>query len=591
MLASIHVIRLVQADLELPKLDDTFFNNCVSAIANLTRKTIHADDSPLYNTLYEHYLPLKPHGYVNVGRIPNVMGQMLVIIAQQARLNFVISLEETFSSRLKRFIMLKLKHYKIVIGTNYFGHDVDLSITRMMMRCCIDNDVVCQNIMNQYKVLREQPIPVAELNWIEGLILWVRQQLVSLPMAISKQPEIYVPFMFHILNELEVDNDREVLEGNNKEFRLFSLLPQKKVRPLNITINTTILREIHNYLNPGTFTDFDNFENTHGTDLWFWYFNLGPIVKKNKSFEEEIVTDCMSASLLVSRKKKATVNLTPRQARQAARNSFLSADRVIAVDPGRNPIISAVVYNDEANNELMAVNNTHNETLEWGRDQHYHECGFTRRNLMTNKWMKKSEVITTYNAFFNTNALTTKTGSLENYKHHAIHVLANLHSVLDFYSSKRFKRLKWKTFIRTQKSYEKIVARLKGGQENTLVVWGNAKFPSSGKGSKAVPTSTLLKKVRARVKVLEQDEFNTSKKSCCCHQDLRPMVIAGRDSYHVRICQNENCYRTVWDRNVSAAINILFLFKNYNVDLNETPEAFRRGAPVADQDLNMNMDE
>ena len=86
MLTSIHLLRLLDSGMALPEfLDDTFFNNCVSAIANLTRKTKHADDSPLYNTLYEHYLPLKPHGYVDVGRVPNVMGQMLVIIAHQAR--------------------------------------------------------------------------------------------------------------------------------------------------------------------------------------------------------------------------------------------------------------------------------------------------------------------------------------------------------------------------------------------------------------------------------------------------------------------------------------------------------------------------
>ena len=187
MLASIHLLRLLESNLPLPVLDNTFFNNCVSRIANLTRPNNHANDDELYETLYNHYLPLKPHGYVDVGRVPIVMGQMLVIIAHQARLNFVVSMEETFSARLKMFLLLKLKNYKIVTGSDYFGHDVDLSITRMMMRCCIDNAVECRAIMNQYKVIREKPIPVAELTWIEELIVSVRQQLVSLPMAISKR--------------------------------------------------------------------------------------------------------------------------------------------------------------------------------------------------------------------------------------------------------------------------------------------------------------------------------------------------------------------------------------------------------------------
>ena len=76
-------------------------------------------------------------------------------------------------------------------------------------------------------------------------------------------------------------------------------------------------------------------------------------------------------------------------------------------------------------------------------------------------------------------------------------------------------------------------------------------------------------------------DLSTSKKSCCCHSNLSGKVIAGRTSYHVRVCPNVICPRTVWDRNVSAAINILYLFKNYNVDGNETPEAFRRAPPPA----------
>ena len=92
---------------------------------------------------------------------------------------------------------------------------------------------------------------------------------------------------------------------------------------------------------------------------------------------------------------------------------------------------------------------------------------------------------------------------------------------------------------------------------------------------------TMRKKVGARVRVLEQDEYRTSKLSCCCHEIMSGLVIAGKRSYHVRVCPNVNCPRNPWDRNVSAAINILYLFKNYNVDMNETPEAFRHEPPPA----------
>ena len=97
-----------------------------------------------------------------------------------------------------------------------------------------------------------------------------------------------------------------------------------------------------------------------------------------------------------------------------------------------------------------------------------------------------------------------------------------------------------------------------------------------------------LKKVRARVTVLEQDEYKTSKINCCCWTDATPMVLEGRNSHHLRVCKNVNCARGVWDRNTSAAINILFLFINYNVDGNETPAEFRRHHLVAN-DQNMDI--
>jgi len=566
MLASMHFLRLLDSGSALPEeLNSTFFRNCASLIANLTRKTEHANDSPLYNTLYDHYLPQRPPEYVDVGRVANVMVQMLVIIGDQAHQNFVVSTEMTIVARLKRWLRLKIKLKKdesVYFSEN--GGKVEKPIVKMLVRSCLDKAVEVREIMKQYKDIRTLPIPEDDINWMEDLCDVVRKGLVELPLKVSKNPLIYLPFLHRMLRELEADTE--------KEFRLYSLLPQKRVRPISITINTTILKDLHKFLNPGTVVDFVSFEETYGFDLWNYHFNIKPIVKRNKIFEKEIVTDCMSASLLVSREKKDRENITPQDARQAASVAFTSADRVVAVDPGRNPIISAVVHDDNALLEIRDADNTHHETIVWGKNEHYHECGFTRRKLMTNLWMGKNELIKSYNA----NALTTKTSNLDNYKDHAAHVLANLHSVLDFYSSKRFKRLKWKTYIRTQQAYEKIVARLKGGQENTLVIWGNTKFPSSGKGSPAVPTSTLLKKVRARVTVLEQDEHNTSKRNCCCWTDATPMVLDGRNSHHLRVCNNVNCSRGVWDRNTSAAINILFLFKNYNVDGRETPVQFRR---------------
>ena len=51
------------------------------------------------------------------------------------------------------------------------------------------------------------------------------------------------------------------------------------------------------------------------------------------------------------------------------------------------------------------------------------------------------------------------------------------------------------------------------------------------------------------------------------------------ESYTVRLCQNTECLRTVWNRDVNAAINMLSLAIEF-ADGNVKPEAFRRTVQV-----------
>ena len=145
--------------------------------------------------------------------------------------------------------------------------------------------------------------------------------------------------------------------------------------------------------------------------------------------------------------------------RAANREAFLAATSIVTVDTGRNPIIAAAVYDQAAMETINNANNVHHKTLQWGRREHYHECGFNYRRRRVKIWTAKNPVVTAYNL----NALTSRTSSLRRYKDHARNVLANMHSLMGFYGAQRFKRLRWKTFIKTQQAYEKIVKVLKGG--------------------------------------------------------------------------------------------------------------------------------
>ena len=58
----------------------------------------------------------------------------------------------------------------------------------------------------------------------------------------------------------------------------------------------------------------------------------------------------------------------------------------------------------------------------------------------------------------------------------------------------------------------------------------------------------------------------------------------GKRSYSLRVCKNNACPRSVWDRNTSAAINILALFL-HRVQGKGRLQAFRRNNAVDEEDV------
>jgi hypothetical protein len=118
LLASMHILRLLDPEHNeggeaLPVMDATFFNPCVSCIANLNGQQYNRNPS-LTATLYDYYETVKPQGYGNVGRTP-AMAQMLVIIAHQARQNFVVSTEQTICVVIWKYA--SISHINFTLNT------------------------------------------------------------------------------------------------------------------------------------------------------------------------------------------------------------------------------------------------------------------------------------------------------------------------------------------------------------------------------------------------------------------------------------------------------------------------------------------
>ena len=202
-------------------------------------------------------------------------------------------------------------------------------------------------------------------------------------------------------------------------------------------------------------------------DLWSFYFNIHQnIWCGGKDFEHYMSTDGYSVNALYSMTKVVHIAESDRAKQQQAAFWFQNNDCVVAIDPGRSPILIGVVHSDEAMADLTKANNrTRHEVIKWSAKHFYKDCGHTyRKNQMMN-WIGKNLLVQQWQH----SMPTSKTARLDLFVTHVIHQLNYLNSTFSFINAQRVKRLEFKTYIKKQKAYAKLVSAIKGKAKNTVV--------------------------------------------------------------------------------------------------------------------------
>ena len=116
------------------------------------------------------------------------------------------------------------------------------------------------------------------------------------------------------------------------------------------------------------------------------------------------------------------------------------------------------------------------------------------------------------------------------------------------------------TFIHKRKTVDRFWKRTVGLQAGMTVAYGDAGFASSGCGERSVPTCKMKEAAGRFSRVVEVDEFRTSKTCCECGRDLLPVYSPGnpRPLRAVRRCGSTECNEApLKSRDWSAAINIM----------------------------------
>ncbi|DBB04692.1 TPA: hypothetical protein ACH3X1_012746 [Trebouxia sp. C0004] len=130
---------------------------------------------------------------------------------------------------------------------------------------------------------------------------------------------------------------------------------------------------------------------------------------------------------------------------------------------------------------------------------------------------------------------TAKVASSAQFLQHIRHRMQHTAAAQAHYGDRRHRQLRWGSFIKRQQAYSAICKTIGGGNSDTIVAYGDAKFSSSCcKGNPSTPTVSLRRKLGHCCQVYNTDEFRISKLCCACKtaMDGMPLPLLGNPGRH-----------------------------------------------------------
>lgn len=124
-----------------------------------------------------------------------------------------------------------------------------------------------------------------------------------------------------------------------------------------------------------------------------------------------------------------------------------------------------------------------------------------------------------------------------------------------------FQKQRMRRFCKEQRAMEDVIARITGTrdkakQKKVVVAYGDGDKQGNLRGTAPMMSTKLFKKVSQSARVVVINEYKTSQLCSCCHRQMTQY----RKQFRMKRCMNNDCIRTVWDRDINASINILNLF-------------------------------
>ncbi len=190
------------------------------------------------------------------------------------------------------------------------------------------------------------------------------------------------------------------------------------------------------------------------------------------------------------------------------------------------------------------------------------------------------------------NLPSIKSGHVEAIVHHIVTLFNILEAVLDLNLKYRVRELRFTQYGKQKTMHDICERAVSGGgfeadERPVMAAHGNSTLFTT-RGRLPSPVKAVRHHLQKRGEDLHcVNENYTSKLCSTCFECLGPMFGEdGRSIWAVRRCHNSECDHMVWDRGVSACLDILFVF-SYEIEYGEHPQSSPRHTNYAfvDQEL------
>ncbi|KAL3131781.1 hypothetical protein ABBQ38_007499 [Trebouxia sp. C0009 RCD-2024] len=592
LLANLHV-QMCEVGLQLPPLNDTFWNRCMSAVSEATEGSGDYDPAvdPALTASLASYSAAVPANFARPQR-PAFIKSVISEASKLAVTNFKNHVAVNFFSRTKRWIKLQLSHSQPPQSQarQYFSglfRPQLRSWSSLIMRCGTNPQHTIASLLPTYTTLAHPP-PVALVH-AQALVahLQARIPVPATSDSISASPHLYLLWMWEMLQDIE-----PLAAAHEPGSKLFSMVPQCGNQTRFITITSTCLHRLLHFSpqRPNSLPNLGH-ENSsafiaHQDIWWLAHTRCMAFAQRHRhhwNFGYHVSTDGVSVSIGLELEAPVPgqplhpyrlAQLAPPgqpQPVQGVLGPFLhnlqSAPRIVGIDPGRINIYTAVVHTPQAAQTLQQPSPVKYQTLKCTAASFREQSGANARTTKVAKWLKTDRPV---NQAVN-DMPSAHTSSSQAFSHHCSYRLQHSHLIASHFTSRRYKTLRWETYTGKQRALAMLCNEVTARNKDTVVAFGNAEFAHNSRGRPSSLTKGFKRQLAGRCRLFEVDEHNTSAKCCACYQPMSGMGLGtdpnnhgrrdrGPRSYDVRLCTNTVCHRSLWHRDVNAAINMLRLF-------------------------------